>query len=113
METKDFTNEPLPFVPKEELCELKNMTEYICKMIAVCVCFPEKGSDRLEKVSKDGCVTKEKFDYAYSLTVVLQLIIKYFRYNSTNFQSVCFDINNNKKKQKKLILIGQKIRIWY
>ena len=79
METKDFKNEPLPFASKEELCELKTITEYTSKMIAICNCFPEKGSERLEKVTKDGCVTKEKFDYAYSLTVVLQLIIKYFR----------------------------------
>ena len=79
METKEFKNEPLPFAPREEFCELKNVTVYICKMMAICVCFPEKGSERPEKVTKDGCVTKEKFDYAYSLTVVLQLIIKYFR----------------------------------
>ena len=85
METKDFKNEPLPFAPKEDLCELKNITEYINKMIAISVCFPEKGSERLEKVTKDDCVTKEEFDYEYSLTVVLQLVIKYFRY-STNFQ---------------------------
>ena len=79
METKDLKNKPLPFAPKEDLCGLKNITEYINKMIAISVCFPEKGSERLEKVTKNGCVTKEKFDYAYSLTVVLQLIIKYFR----------------------------------
>ena len=80
MEAKEFKNEPLPFVPKEEFSEMKSVIEHICKMMAVCL--GEKDCNSLNS----GCVTKHKFDYPYALTTVLHLIVKYFRYRFFSYR---------------------------
>ena len=97
MEAKEFKNEPLPFVPKEEFSEMKSVIEHICKMMAVCL--GEKDCNSLNS----GCVTKHKFDYPYALTTVLHLIVKYFRYRFFSYR-VSHKIFNPRKNDALFVL---------